>query len=278
MDPYARAIGGRDVWGQKPDWQAPFQHRARVVFDDFDWEERPSAGNSAGRSGDLRDARARLHAPSVLRAGRVVAGTFAGLREKIPYLKELGVNCVELMPIYEFDEFENSRWDEQQQRWTKMNYWGYSTVGFFAPRADTPPRGEHGTAPWSGRIEEPGEGTAPQRHRGHPRRGVQPHGRGQRAGAHHLLSRHRQRHLLHAHPGGHYYNFSGTGQHAQLQQPHRAQHGAGLPALLGIANTTSTVFASTSPPSWAATNRGGPWPTRRCWRRWPSIRSWASAS
>ena len=36
-------------------------------------------------------------------------GTFAGMREKIPYLKELGVNCVELMPIFEFDEFENSR-------------------------------------------------------------------------------------------------------------------------------------------------------------------------
>ena len=36
-------------------------------------------------------------------------GTFAGIREKIPYLKELGINCIELLPIYEFDEFEHSK-------------------------------------------------------------------------------------------------------------------------------------------------------------------------
>ena len=38
MDPYAKAIGGRDVWGEKPDWNNMYQHRARVCFDDFDWE------------------------------------------------------------------------------------------------------------------------------------------------------------------------------------------------------------------------------------------------
>jgi glycogen operon protein len=42
LDPYARAIGGRDVWGRAPDWNAPFPHRSRVVFDDYDWEgDRP---------------------------------------------------------------------------------------------------------------------------------------------------------------------------------------------------------------------------------------------
>ncbi len=60
-------------------------------------------------------------------------GTFAGIREKIPYLKELGVNCVELMPVFEFDEFENSR--PGPDGGVLMNYWGYSTVGFFAPKA-----------------------------------------------------------------------------------------------------------------------------------------------
>ena len=59
-------------------------------------------------------------------------GTFAGLTEKIPYLKELGINCVELMPIFEFDEFDNSREYNGQKLY---NYWGYSTVGFFAPKA-----------------------------------------------------------------------------------------------------------------------------------------------
>ncbi len=59
-------------------------------------------------------------------------GTYAGVIEKIPYLKELGVNCVELMPVFEFDEFENSRVVDGK---SLCNYWGYSTVGFFAPKA-----------------------------------------------------------------------------------------------------------------------------------------------
>src|SRR5262245_20237205 len=61
-------------------------------------------------------------------------GTYAGLREKIDYLKDLGVNCVELLPIFEFDELENPRHNPftDKRLW---NYWGYSTVGFFAPKA-----------------------------------------------------------------------------------------------------------------------------------------------
>ncbi len=43
-------------------------------------------------------------------------GTYAGLREKIPYLKELGINCVELLPIYEFDEWENNRRHPETRR------------------------------------------------------------------------------------------------------------------------------------------------------------------
>lgn len=49
-------------------------------------------------------------------------GTYSGLAEKIPYLKELGVTAVELLPVMQFDETEN-------------NYWGYNTVGFFAPHS-----------------------------------------------------------------------------------------------------------------------------------------------
>ena len=130
-----RAIGGRDVWGQAPDWNAPFQHRSRVVFDDFDWEgDRPLEIPLEDLVVYEMHVRGFTRHPSS-GARRRRAGTFAGMREKIPYLKELGVNCVELMPIYEFDEFENSRWDAAQGRWAKMNYWGYSTVGFFSPKA-----------------------------------------------------------------------------------------------------------------------------------------------
>jgi len=135
LDPYARAIGGRDVWGQAPDWNARFQHRSRIVCDDYDWEgERPLEIPLEDLV--IYEMHVRgftRHPSSGLNAAE--AGTFSAMREKIPYLKELGVNCVELMPIYEFDEFENSRWDEEHARWGKMNYWGYSTVGFYSLKA-----------------------------------------------------------------------------------------------------------------------------------------------
>ena len=57
-------------------------------------------------------------------------GTFAGIIEKIPYLKELGVTAVELMPIFEFDENINAR---SYNGKTLLEYWGYNTVAFFAP-------------------------------------------------------------------------------------------------------------------------------------------------
>ena len=57
-------------------------------------------------------------------------GTFEGFREKIPYLVELGVNAVELMPIFEFDEMEDVREYEGRKL---LNYWGYNPVCFFAP-------------------------------------------------------------------------------------------------------------------------------------------------
>jgi isoamylase len=135
MDPYARAIGGRDVWGKAPNWHAPSQHRSRVVYDDFDWEgDRPLEIPFE----DLVVYEMHVRGFTRHRTSGVAAanaGTYAGLRDNIPYLKELGVNCVELMPVFEFDEFEHSRWDEQQGRWAKMNYWGYSTIGFFSPKA-----------------------------------------------------------------------------------------------------------------------------------------------
>ena len=132
LDPYGRAIGGRDVWGELPDWTAPFAHRGRIVHDDFDWEaDRPLEI-------PLEDLVVyEMHVRGFTRhasSGVKHPGTFAALRAKIPYLKELGINCVELMPIYEFDEFENSRPNPDNGKML-LNYWGYSTIGFFAPKA-----------------------------------------------------------------------------------------------------------------------------------------------
>lgn len=78
------------------------------------------------------------------RASRVKhKGTFLGLTEKIPYLKELGINYVELMPAYEFDELivqrKNAEWmdkpGEEPAETKKINYWGYGSGNYFTPKA-----------------------------------------------------------------------------------------------------------------------------------------------
>ena len=73
-------------------------------------------------------------------SGVKAPGTFAGLMEKIPYLLSLGVNAVELMPVFEFDELEAVR-DVDGKR--VLNYWGYNTVSFFAPNTSYASVSEH---------------------------------------------------------------------------------------------------------------------------------------
>ena len=71
-------------------------------------------------------------------------GTFLGLIEKIPYLKELGITSVELLPVFEFDETEVSGFDNNGNKLS--NYWGYSTIGFFTPHSQfcvNPDDGKH---------------------------------------------------------------------------------------------------------------------------------------
>ncbi|MBI5787747.1 MAG: glycogen debranching protein GlgX [Candidatus Schekmanbacteria bacterium] len=132
LDPYAKAMGGRVAWGKTPDWSEPFQYRGRFVLEDFDWE------NDKALETPIEDLIVyEMHVRSFTQhksSGVTNPGTYAGILEKIPYLKELGVNCLELMPIFEFDEFENSRQNPVTGERT-YNYWGYSTVGFFAPKA-----------------------------------------------------------------------------------------------------------------------------------------------
>ena len=140
-DPYARVVGGRDVWRSKPDWNNIYQHRARLAFDDFDWEDdRPLEVPI----NDLVIYELHVRGFTANPSSKVSApGTYAGILEKIPYLKRLGVNCVELMPIFEFDEWENSRQHPQTGEML-LNYWGYSTLGFFAPKAGYAATGRFG--------------------------------------------------------------------------------------------------------------------------------------
>jgi isoamylase len=141
MDPYAKAIGGRDVWGEEPDWNDTYQHRSRIVFDDFDWQ------NDKPLEIPIEDLIVyEMHVRGFTRhpsSGVKHPGTFSGIRKKIPYLKELGINCIELMPIHEFDEFEYPRTSPITGE-RLMNYWGYSNVGFFSPKAGYAATGKFG--------------------------------------------------------------------------------------------------------------------------------------
>ena len=89
MDPYAKAIGGRDVWGEPPDWNNTYQHRARICFDDFDWEnDRPLETPVEDLVIYETHVRGFTRHPS---SGVKHPGTFAGIREKISYLKDLSL-------------------------------------------------------------------------------------------------------------------------------------------------------------------------------------------
>ncbi|MDG4858846.1 glycogen debranching protein GlgX [Streptomyces sp. T-3] len=140
-DPYARLISGREVWGVEPDWNDVYAYRSQVVNDDFDWGDDTQLGIPTE---DLviyeTHVRGFTRHPS---SGVQAPGTYAGLREKIPYLKELGVNCVELLPIFEFDELDNPRTDPATGE-RLHNYWGYNTVSFFAPKAGYAATGRFG--------------------------------------------------------------------------------------------------------------------------------------
>ncbi|HET7238081.1 MAG TPA: alpha-amylase family glycosyl hydrolase, partial [Terrimicrobiaceae bacterium] len=116
--------------------------RGRIPFHQFDWgHSRPLKRPESEMVIYEMHVRGFTAHPS---SGAKHPGTFDALREKIGYLKELGVNCVELMPIFEFDELENQRTNPLTGE-QLCNYWGYSTLGFFAPKAGFAATGKHGT-------------------------------------------------------------------------------------------------------------------------------------
>lgn len=138
LDPYSRAVTGQRKWGEKPEGGKDFEYRARVVKSSFDWGnikqlEQPFEDLVIYEThvrGYTKDKSSGVSAP----------GTFAGLKDKIPYLKDLGINAVELMPIFEFDEMESARVVDGVQIY---NYWGYNTVSFFAPNTSYAFNEEH---------------------------------------------------------------------------------------------------------------------------------------
>jgi glycogen operon protein len=142
LDPFAREIGGRDVWLARPTEEEIYPHRARIPLEDFDWgHDRPIQLPVENLVIYEMHVRGFTRHPS---SGVRHPGTYEGIIEKIPYLQSIGVNCIELMPVFEFDEYENKRFNPSSGR-QLCNYWGYSTVGFYAPKSGYAATGHHGT-------------------------------------------------------------------------------------------------------------------------------------
>lgn len=136
LDPYAKAVTGQSGWGVKQKHDCVY--KARVVSNDYDW------GNFKMQNYPLEELIIyEMHVRGFTQdksSGVKKPGTFAAIREKIPYLKELGINAVELMPIFEFDEMGSYRTHNGEQL---LDYWGYNTVGFFAPNTSYEGNHEH---------------------------------------------------------------------------------------------------------------------------------------
>lgn len=118
LDPWARSVAGGGPWGS-----GQRERRCVVTLDDFDWNYDQPLNTPLADSViyELHVRGFTMHPTSAA----AKPGTFAGLTEKIPYLKALGVTAVELLPVHEFEECENGR----------VNFWGYQPMAFFAPNS-----------------------------------------------------------------------------------------------------------------------------------------------
>ena len=147
LDPYAPAVAGAPEWGQSlvrqpgaPLHSGPAFPKALVVEDAFDWGGDVSPDIAWE---DMVVYEAHVRGMTAGPGAHVEhPGTYEGLREKIPHLEHLGVTSVELMPMFEFDEMEY--YHHNDARSNLRNYWGYSTLAFFAPNGRYAAAGNRG--------------------------------------------------------------------------------------------------------------------------------------
>ena len=145
IDPYA--LGNTNsLWKRAsacgPDDNVATSMRSVVIdTSDYDWEgDRPLKHPMEDTLVYEMHVRGFTQSPS---SGVEHPGTFAGITEKVPYLKDLGVTAVELLPVFDFDETDVLRVADGRPL---PDYWGYSTMGFFAPQSAycvSPESGSH---------------------------------------------------------------------------------------------------------------------------------------
>ena len=135
-DPFGYAFTGRERWGDVRNLKKPF--RSRLKVSEYDWEGDRMPGTP------LKDTVIyRIHPRGFTKhvsSKTADRGTFKAIEEKIPYLKELGITAVELMPSYEFDEImtelkPNGAGGLMEGPTGRLNYWGYGPGYYFAPKA-----------------------------------------------------------------------------------------------------------------------------------------------
>lgn len=155
MDPYARAVMGREVWNDSARKENGYEVFGAFAREDFDWKDDVPPEIPMGRMFLYK-----LHVRGfTMDAGSRYAGTFRGLMNRIGYLKRLGATTLELMPVYEFEEMPlppkaplpedvvtQVNWQEQENDLIRptepkeeaagqLNYWGYGDGNYFAVKA-----------------------------------------------------------------------------------------------------------------------------------------------
>ncbi len=129
LDPYARVLSGGAKWGTYKAKTQPLRHSV-VTENYFEWgHDQPL--NIPLVDSIIYEAHVRgfTRHPS---SGVAHPGTFAGLIEKIPYFKSLGVTAVELLPVNEFEEGDTNRVNPFTGE-PLLNFWGYQPTAFYAP-------------------------------------------------------------------------------------------------------------------------------------------------
>ena len=186
IDPYAKALAGHFLPADDGIIRPP---KCVVIDDEFDWQ-----GDRHLRRDLSETIIYEMHVRGFTRSpssGVEHPGTYLGVIEKIPYLQSLGVTAVELMPVHEFPIH-----DCLGQKPDAAELLGLRPAGLLRPAPRLRRRQRAGRP--GPRVQGDGPGAAPGRHRGDPRRRLQPHGRGQRAGADPQLQGAGEPRLLHA--------------------------------------------------------------------------------